>query len=98
MPNRVDRWGIPVKAKTESGHFVVEDTQKQGQQHLHMIDVCQGLIRVQQPVTVRVAYDIRSATAANHSATHLLHAALRNALGEHVQQKGSWVDAQRLRF
>ena len=78
--------------------FDVRDTTKAGGAHLHHGIVAQGSLSVGASVKADVAAQVRHATALNHSATHLLHAALRNVLGEHVQQKGSLVDSQRLRF
>ncbi len=76
----------------------VLDTQKQGEAFLHRVKVEQGTISEGATVAAEVAERQRRETAAAHSATHLLHAALRQILGEHVQQKGSLVEAGRLRF
>ncbi len=76
----------------------VSDTTKAGNAHLHHVVVQQGSLRVGEQVAAQVDASVRQATALNHSATHLLHAALRQVLGDHVQQKGSLVDSQRLRF
>ncbi len=84
--------------RTESGLLRVEDTQKQGDAILHFGKVIQGQLRQGDPCSAEVDEELRHATALNHSATHLLHAALRKLLGDHVQQKGSLVDWQRLRF
>jgi alanyl-tRNA synthetase len=79
--------------------FEVQDTQKQGKAFLHI-----GLLREGPPLKVgdsvegTVDAGLRADVAAHHSATHLLHAALRQVLGEHVQQKGSLCSAERLRF
>ncbi|GAB3379611.1 alanine--tRNA ligase [Spongiibacter taiwanensis] len=78
--------------------FEVRDTQKAGKFHVHHGVVVAGSVAEGEVLTAQVDNNIRGATALNHSATHLLHAALRQVLGEHVSQKGSLVDSQRLRF
>jgi alanyl-tRNA synthetase len=79
-------------------HFIVADTQKRGAAHTHLGQLKSGTIRVGDELEGHVNGVRRQATALNHSATHLLHAALRKVLGNHVQQKGSLVAADRLRF
>jgi alanyl-tRNA synthetase len=76
----------------------VHDTSKVGGAFLHHVIVLDGTVKIGDVLNAQVAEDIRRATANNHSATHLLHAALRTVLGTHVQQKGSLVDSERLRF
>jgi alanyl-tRNA synthetase len=78
--------------------FVVTDTQKRGAAHAHLGRVAAGRIRVGDTLEAQVDGARRQATVLNHSATHLLHAALRKVLGTHVQQKGSLVAPDRLRF
>ncbi|MFZ5592853.1 MAG: alanine--tRNA ligase [Pseudomonadota bacterium] len=79
--------------------FEVRDTQKQGEGvHIHNGVLKTGMLRVGDKVNAQVNVQARQATALNHSATHLLHAALRYVLGAHVAQKGSLVAPERLRF
>lgn len=78
--------------------FVVKDTRKESQAYLHIGVLKNGQVKVGDKLDAAVDHQKRIATALNHSATHLLHAALRKLLGEHVTQKGSLVEAERLRF
>jgi alanyl-tRNA synthetase len=78
--------------------FSVRDTKKLGEAHLHVGRVEAGRLRKGDIVTAQVDAATRQATVLNHSATHLLHAALRKVLGTHVIQKGSLVAPDRLRF
>ena len=81
------------------GVFAVSDTRKQGGDVFGHVGVLEsGRLAVGDLVDARVNRALRQATVLNHSATHLMHAALRHILGDHVQQKGSLVDAERLRF
>ncbi|MDE2347355.1 MAG: alanine--tRNA ligase [Gammaproteobacteria bacterium] len=81
-----------------NARFTVRDTQKSGGAHAHVGVVDSGEIRVGDRLEAQVDAARRRALALNHSATHLLHAALREVLGAHVQQKGSLVAPDRLRF
>ncbi|WP_028694592.1 alanine--tRNA ligase [Pseudomonas cremoricolorata] len=78
--------------------FEVRDTTKTGGAFLHHGIMARGALAQGAEVQARVEAQVQQATSLNHSATHLLHEALRQVLGEHVQQKGSLVDSQRLRF
>ncbi len=78
--------------------FDVRDTQKQGKAHIHIGELVQGKLKLGQKITAKVDQLTRINTVRNHSATHLLHAALRYVLGDHVVQKGSLVAPDRLRF
>ncbi|MFG0771488.1 alanine--tRNA ligase [Vibrio plantisponsor] len=84
--------------KLESGLFKVEDTQKLGNAFAHHGVLVEGVFAKGDKVTAVVDAKRRQATSLNHSATHLLHAALRQVLGEHVTQKGSLVKPEGLRF
>ncbi|RMG56804.1 MAG: alanine--tRNA ligase [Gammaproteobacteria bacterium] len=84
--------------EAEGARFEVLDTQKQGQAHAHIGRMQEGTLKRGDVVNARIDSARRQAIRLNHSATHLLHAALRQVLGEHVQQKGSLVNEERLRF
>ena len=83
---------------TDNAQFDVTDTQKKGDVFVHIGKLVKGAFTTGETVNAQVDPELRSRIACNHSATHLLHAALRNILGEHVQQKGSLVDSEKLRF
>ncbi|HXS80313.1 MAG TPA: alanine--tRNA ligase [Gammaproteobacteria bacterium] len=82
----------------ESARFTVSDTQKRGSVHSHLGKLTKGVIGLGDKLAANVDAPRRAAIVLNHSATHLLHAALRKVLGPHVQQKGSLVEPKRLRF
>lgn len=83
---------------TATANFEVNDTRKQGKAFTHIGHCQNGNFKVGETVTAHIDEYHRGATALNHSATHLMHAALQQILGDHVSQKGSLVNAQRLRF
>nr|VVV03187.1 Alanine--tRNA ligase [Aliivibrio wodanis] len=82
----------------EAGKFVVTDTQKVGNAIGHYGKLVEGVLSTTDSAMAQVDEERRTAITLNHSATHLLHAALREVLGEHVTQKGSLVKAEGLRF
>jgi alanyl-tRNA synthetase len=86
------------RLESSSARFEVHDTQKQGSVFTHIGNVTEGVLRVNDAVNAYVDAERRQSTILNHSGTHLLHAALRTVLGDHVQQKGSLVEPERLRF
>ncbi|MDF1589633.1 MAG: alanine--tRNA ligase [Gammaproteobacteria bacterium] len=83
---------------SDKAAFNVDDTRKQGKAFTHIGKCQKGTVYVGDSVVAHIDEQQRQATALNHSATHLLHAALQKILGDHVTQKGSLVNAQRLRF
>ena len=78
--------------------FDVMDTQKQAKAFIHIGSLAEGSLAVGDKLSAVIDAQRRDATIRNHSATHLMQAALRNVLGAHVQQKGSLVDHEKLRF
>src|SRR6056300_125707 len=89
----------------DSGRFIsgnttgtILDCKKQGKVFLHKAIIVKGSLKNGDVISMSVEKDKRAATAIHHSSTHLLHAALRDVLGDHVQQKGSLVDESKLRF
>lgn len=85
--------------ETENCSITIDECQKMvGSLHIHKIGQINGMLKVSDAVKLLVDAKARFKTAANHSATHLLHAALRSILGDHVTQKGSLVGPNRLRF
>ena len=83
-------------SKTATGNIL--DCKKQGKVYLHKAIVKKGNIKKGDEIKMTVEKEKRTAIAIHHSATHLVHAALREVLGDHVQQKGSLVDESKLRF
>ena len=83
---------------SDSVKYRVEDTQKQDEVYLHIGHLRTGQLEVGDTLLAAIDGSHRRAVILNHSATHLMHAALRQVLGDHVQQKGSLVDADKLRF
>ncbi len=83
---------------SSSATFIVKDTQKQGKSVLHLGELKKGSINKGDELSAEFDFENRKAISRNHSATHLMHAALQQVLGDHVSQKGSLVDAEKLRF
>ena len=83
---------------TDNAKIEISDCRKAGDHHMHIGRVMSGELKVGEQVSTSVDASVRQATALNHSATHLIHAALQQVVGEHVQQKGSLVNSERLRF
>lgn len=83
---------------SENAHIQIEDTRKSGNKYLHYAKGLSGSVSVGDEVTANVDCSRRTDIQRNHSATHLLHKVLKNELGEHVNQAGSLVEQNRLRF
>jgi alanyl-tRNA synthetase len=106
LTNQTPFYGESGGQAGDSGHIAsakakgqITDTQKKlGALHVHSVRITEGSFAPGDAVDLKVDAERRRATRANHSATHLLHAALKRVLGGHVSQKGSLVNAERLRF
>ena len=84
--------------KTETGYGVVSQVRKKEKLFVHEVTIVEGFISMSTVANLIVDNHFRSAVCSNHSATHLLHESLRNALGDHVSQRGSLNDSRRIRF
>ena len=84
--------------KSDTGFAKVKDTQKVGGHFVHIAEIEKGSFKKYQNVLMEIEIDKRKKIVSNHSATHLMHASLRNILGDHVEQKGSLVNDEKLRF
>ena len=84
--------------KSQSATGSILDCKKQGDVFIHKAKIDSGALKRGDVISMSVERDKRKATAIHHSATHLMHAALKDVLGDHVQQKGSLVDENKLRF
>jgi alanyl-tRNA synthetase len=82
----------------ETTEMVVSNTKKEAGINAHVVAIKSGALKVWDKVKCVVDKEARNATESNHTATHLLHTALRTVVGEHVKQAGSFVSAERLRF
>ncbi|NUM57170.1 MAG: alanine--tRNA ligase [Bdellovibrionaceae bacterium] len=89
--------GLIISAESQT-QLRVTNTTKVNDVFLHAIEVVKGKLKVDEKINTKVDVKVRRQTAAHHSATHLLHAALRKTLGTQVTQAGSLVDEQKLRF
>jgi len=84
--------------RTDNAEFIVKDTRKQGDVFVHAGQLASGELNAGDQINAEIDQARRQQIVLNHSATHLMHAALRDVLGTHVEQKGSLVNEERLRF
>ncbi|HEV7158553.1 MAG TPA: alanine--tRNA ligase [Caulobacteraceae bacterium] len=86
------------RASWPGGKGRIADAQKHGELHAHLLEVTSGTLKIGDKLALSVDAERRARTRLNHSAAHLVHAALRHVLGPHVAQKGQLVDGERMRF